>query len=157
MGGPFQGECDGGRVHLTQTGSGVTRPGGGATTLRTLLRTGAVLVSVALLWVVVLVRPRRVVVEGRSMEPTLAPGDRLLVVRASHLRAGDVVAVRDPRGGHRLLVKRVGAILEDEVVLRGDNPVASTDSRTFGSVARRAVVGRVVRCYAPAWRAGPVR
>ncbi len=89
------------------------------------------------------------------MEPTLAPGDRLLVTRTTHPRAGDVVAARDPRSG-RILVKRIGAIVDGEVVLRGDNPAASTDSRTFGSVPRRAVVGRVVRCYAPAWRAGPV-
>jgi nickel-type superoxide dismutase maturation protease len=104
----------------------------------------------------VLLRPRRVVVEGRSMEPTLAPGDRLLVLRARGLHAGDVVAVRDPRG-HRVLVKRVGAILDDEIVLRGDNPSASTDSRSFGPVPVSAVLGRVVRCYAPSWRAGPVQ
>lgn len=102
-------------------------------------------------------RPRRVVVEGRSMEPTLAPGDRLLVVRARPVRAGDVVAVRDPLQGGRLLVKRVGAVLGDEVVVRGDNEAASTDSREFGPVPAGAVLGRVVRCYAPPWRAGPVR
>ena len=91
------------------------------------------------------------------MEPTLAPGDRLLVVRARHLHPQDVVAVRDPTDPRRVLVKRIGAVLEDEIVLRGDNPGASTDSRSFGPVPTSAVLGRVVRCYAPAWRAGPVR
>ncbi len=91
------------------------------------------------------------------MEPTLAPGDRLLVVRARGLHAGDVVAVRDPRDSRRVLVKRIGAVLEDGIVLRGDNPGASTDSRSFGPVPAAAVLGRVVRCYAPSWRAGPVR
>jgi nickel-type superoxide dismutase maturation protease len=105
----------------------------------------------------VVVRPRRVAVEGRSMEPTLAPGDRLLVVRAPSLHAGDVVAVRDPRDAKRVLVKRVGAVLEDEIVLRGDNPEVSTDSRSFGPVPTSAVLGRVIRRYAPSWRAGPVR
>ena len=104
-----------------------------------------------------LVRPRRVVVEGRSMEPTLAPGDRLLVARTRRgLRAGDVVAVRDPRDRRRVLVKRIGAVLEDGLVLHGDNPGASTDSRTFGPVPSSAVLGLVVRRYAPSWRAGPV-
>ena len=56
-----------------------------------------------------------------------------------------------------MLVKRVSAVLEDEIVLRGDNPGASTDSRSFGPVPAGAVLGRVVRCYAPSWRAGPVR
>jgi mitochondrial inner membrane protease subunit 1 len=106
---------------------------------------------------VVAVRPRRVVVHGMSMEPTLAPGDRVLVLRARRLHAEDVVAVRDPRDRRRVLVKRIGAVLEDEIVVRGDNPAASTDSRSFGPVPRSSVIGRVVRCYAPSWRAGPVR
>jgi mitochondrial inner membrane protease subunit 1 len=113
--------------------------------------------TVALGIVAVVVRPRRVVVEGRSMEPTLAPGDRLLVVRARSLHAGDVVAVRDPRDRKRVLVKRIGAVLDDGIVVRGDNPGASTDSRSFGPVPSTAVLGRVLRCYAPSWRAGPVR
>ena len=117
----------------------------------------AVLLAGASVVGAVLVRPRRVAVEGRSMEPTLAPGDRLIVVRARTLHAGDVVAVRDPRDPAHILVKRIGAVLEDEVVVRGDNPEASTDSRTFGPVPSSAVVGRVVRCYSPSWRAGPVR
>ena len=106
--------------------------------------------------VVVALRPRRVMVEGRSMEPTLGPGDRLLVLRAPRIRAGDLVAARDPRAGGRVLVKRVSAVLEHGVVLRGDNPEASTDSRVFGAVPTRAVLGRVVRRYGPSWRAGPV-
>jgi type IV secretory pathway protease TraF len=67
------------------------------------------------------------------------------------------VAVRDPTEARRVLVKRVGAVLEDGIVLRGDNPGASTDSRSFGPVPSSAVLGRVVRCYSPSWRAGPVR
>jgi nickel-type superoxide dismutase maturation protease len=119
-------------------------------------RAAAVFVMASVIGIVV-VRPRRVVVEGASMEPTLAPGDRVLVVRARRLHAHDVVAVRDPRDPGRVLVKRIGAVLEDEIVVRGDNPAASTDSRSFGPVPTTAVIGRVVRCYAPAWRAGPVR
>ena len=119
-------------------------------------RAAAVFVMASVIGIVV-VRPRRVVIEGSSMEPTLAPGDRVLVVRARRLHAHDVVAVRDPRDRGRVLVKRIGAVLEDEIVVRGDNPAASTDSRSFGPVPTKAVIGRVVRCYAPSWRAGPVR
>jgi nickel-type superoxide dismutase maturation protease len=136
----------------------VTRPGRRGRAVAALLARGALLLGGAsVVTAIASVRPRRVVVEGRSMEPTLAPGDRLLVTRATRLKAGDVVAVRDPRGGRRLLVKRIGALVDDQVVLRGDNPTASTDSRVFGNVPRHAVVGRVVRRYAPSWRAGPVR
>jgi len=133
-------------------GRRLPRPGARAVGLGAALTTA---VAVALGFVAV--RPRRVVVEGRSMEPTLAPGDRLLVVRRRRLRPEDVVAVRDPRDPGRVLIKRISAVLEGEVVVRGDNPGASTDSASFGPVPTKAVLGRVVRCYAPSWRAGPVR
>jgi nickel-type superoxide dismutase maturation protease len=106
---------------------------------------------------VVLVRPRRVRVEGPSMEPTLTEGDRLLVVRTRRVRPGDVVALHAPGGGGRVLVKRVQARLAEGVVVLGDNPRASTDSRDFGPVPPRSVLGRVVRRYYPPERAGPVR
>jgi nickel-type superoxide dismutase maturation protease len=112
--------------------------------------------TVLLVLALVLVRPRRVVVDGPSMEPTLCSGDRLVVVRRLRLRLGDVVAVRDPGHGSRMLVKRVVARSGDEVVVAGDNPDRSTDSRSFGPVGRRAVVGRVVYRYGPPGRRGPL-
>jgi len=109
--------------------------------------------AVAASWV----RPRRVAVEGSSMEPVLTGGDRLFVMRGRSPRVGDIVAVRDPRDARRLLVKRVVSVRGAEVVLEGDNARASTDSRDFGPVDRRAVVGRAVYRYAPAGRTGPLR
>jgi len=102
-------------------------------------------------------RPRRVRVEGPSMEPTLSEGDRLLVMRTRRVRPGDVVALRAPGGGGRVLVKRVHASQLGGVVVLGDNPAASTDSRDFGPVPAQSVLGRAVRRYYPAERAGPVR
>jgi nickel-type superoxide dismutase maturation protease len=99
---------------------------------------------------------RFVVVDGDSMRPGLEPGDRLLVLRLRP-RVGDVVALRDPRQASRIIVKRVVAIDTDGIDVRGDNLGASTDSRAFGPVARRDVLGRVVYRYAPAPRAGRVR
>ena len=53
------------------------------------------------------------------------------------------------------MVKRVHRVNDDgSVFVVGDNPHASTDSREFGSVARGAVVGRVIYRYAPRRRAG---
>lgn len=101
-------------------------------------------------------RPRRVVVRGTSMAPTLVEGDRLLVVRRRAIAPGDVVAVRDPRDRSQLLVKRVGAVSGGTVTVLGDNAAASSDSRTFGPVPSHDVVGTVVRRYAPASRQGPV-
>jgi len=88
------------------------------------------------------------------MEPTLLPGDRVLAVRCRSLREGDIVLARDPREGARIMVKRVGALGNDgSVLLVGDNPAASTDSRHFGPVNRQAVIARVTRCYFPSERA----
>lgn len=103
---------------------------------------------------------RRIVVEGRSMLPALEPGDRLLVVRLPRrwpLRAGDLVALRDPRRSERLLVKRVVAAAAGQVVVAGDNDTESTDSRGFGPVRRTEVWGRAAYRYAPAARAGRLR
>jgi nickel-type superoxide dismutase maturation protease len=101
---------------------------------------------------------RRVEVSGDSMLPALAPGDRLLVLRHPrwHWRVGQLAALRDPRRpGHRaLLVKRVSALVPGGVEVLGDNPSASTDSRTFGSVALAGLVGPVLYRYWPPERAG---
>jgi nickel-type superoxide dismutase maturation protease len=102
---------------------------------------------------------RRIEAVGDSMLPTLAAGDRLLAVRAAGGRLvapGRVVAVRDPRpeASARVLLKRVHAVDGDRLDVRGDNPAASTDSRSFGPVSRRAVVGVALYRYHPPERAG---
>ncbi len=101
-----------------------------------------------------MIRVRRLTVTGDSMRPAFAPGDRLLVVGPWPARTGDVVALPDPRDRGRLLVKRVGRTGPQELEVLGDNPGASTDSRHFGPVRRRDLIGRVVYRYAPADRAG---
>lgn len=88
------------------------------------------------------------------MRPAFEPGDRLLVVGFGRLRAGQVVALRDPRMRDRILVKRVHRIDEFSVDVRGDNEGASTDSRAFGPVTPQLVLGRVVYRYHPSGRVG---
>jgi nickel-type superoxide dismutase maturation protease len=97
---------------------------------------------------------RRVRVTGDSMLPTFRTGDRLLIGPAGRVRAGHVVAVRDPRSDRRLLVKRVHAAYRRELDVRGDNAAASTDSRHLGLIPRSKLAGRVVYRYAPAERTG---
>jgi signal peptidase I len=104
---------------------------------------------------------RRVLVVGTSMAPALAPGDRLLVARLPArwpLRPGDLVALADPRpppgAPPLLLVKRVVSTGPWGVEVAGDNGAASTDSRVFGPVPRRSVIGRPVYRYGPPGRTG---
>ncbi|HWQ28696.1 MAG TPA: nickel-type superoxide dismutase maturation protease [Dehalococcoidia bacterium] len=93
----------------------------------------------------------RVRVEGDSMAPAYSPGDRLLVNRLAYLfrrpRPGDVVVLRDPEVPGRLLLKRVAAVEEGRYVVLGDNTAESRDSRRFGPVRRRDIVGKAVLRY----------
>ena len=109
---------------------------------------------------------RRVEVEGASMVPTLAPGDRLLVVRRRHVPGpGALVAVADPRpapgapgGPRRLLIKRLTSVTPTGwLVVQGDAPGASTDSREFGPVPPGLLVGEAVYRYAPLAHSGWLR
>jgi signal peptidase I len=94
-------------------------------------------------------------VRGRSMLPTLLPGDRLLLVRGRP-RPGDVVVTADPRDARRELVKRVAALGPGGATLRGDNPAASTDARTFGAVPAERVSWRAVARAWPPRRIGRI-
>ncbi|MGY0233974.1 signal peptidase I [Longispora urticae] len=128
----------------------------------------ALLAVVVVAWVL---RGRLLVVTvyGPSMRPTYDQGDRLLVRRTGlgRVRRGDVVVFAtaasadpaDPTGG--LLVKRAVAVPGDPVppdipvgervvppgrlIVLGDNPGRSHDSRSLGYVAADALVGVVVR------------
>lgn len=102
-------------------------------------------------------RCHRLEVVGESMLPAFAPGDRLLAVEGLPVRPGDVVAVEDPRGAGRILVKRVLRVSAGTVEVRGDNDAATTDSRVFGPVRRSKIRGRVVYRYSPPDRAGRLR
>ncbi|MEO0947503.1 MAG: nickel-type superoxide dismutase maturation protease [Cyanobacteria bacterium J06641_5] len=103
------------------------------------------------LWV--LRRRRRFCVENVSMLPTLEPGEEVLVdlgaYRQSLPRVGDiVVATPQVRPGLRA-IKRVGEVLPDgQIFLLGDNPAESTDSRVFGAVAPKEILGRVTCRFA---------
>ena len=109
-------------------------------------------------------RPFRVEVVGRSMEPTLRPGDWLVATRAGRLERGRVVVLGHPDRSLDL-VKRVTAVPgdlvhgrplgENEYLVAGDNEARSSDGRHFGTVPREAIEGVVRFRYRP--RPGPVR
>ena len=87
------------------------------------------------------------------MEPTLSPGDFVLVNRLSYKlhppARGDLVVVRDPQVPSRFLVKRIADLSVSGAYVVGDNEIQSRDSRTFGPVPRDFIVGRVLRTAKP--------
>lgn len=88
------------------------------------------------------------VVSGRSMEPTLLAGDRVLVRHGALARPGDLVLVElppGPDGPRPLAVKRATRREPDgRWWVESDNAAVGTDSRTVGTLPPRAVRARVV-------------
>jgi len=102
-------------------------------------------------------------VRGRSMEPALLPGDRLIVEGFSYRRraprSGEIVLAPDPRHPERELVKRVGRVdaSSHSAELLGDAPAASTDSRAFGPVELGDLRWRAALRVWPPGRIGTLR
>ena len=90
--------------------------------------------------------PRRrlglAVVRGRSMQPTLSDGDRLLVRYAAAARPGQVAVVRFADGV--VAVKRLDHLGQDGWWVHRDNPCEGRDSWSAGAVAEDAVLAVVL-------------
>ena len=94
------------------------------------------------------------VVRGRSMQPTLYDGDRLLVQHGATPRLGDVAVVRLPSGV--VAVKRVTARDRDGWWVERDNPEEGVDSWSVGAIADQDVVA-VARARLWPLRRSPLR
>lgn len=101
-------------------------------------------------------------VYGCSMQPALSAGDLVFVnTRALAKRLpkrGEVIAAQLPSGNRWIIKRLVGLpndrltidgksyqLKEDEYFLLGDSSIESTDSRSFGPVGRKALLGVVSR------------
>ena len=94
----------------------------------------------------------RVAVAERSMEPSLWPGDWLLVRRSirPRIRPRQLVIAQHPGRPGLLLVKRAARPEADGWWLESDNPEAgAVDSRAFGPVPAELIEGRVLMRYWP--------
>ncbi|WP_182898699.1 S26 family signal peptidase [Microbispora sp. H10830] len=116
---------------------------------------------------------RVVEVQGESMEPGLWPGDQVLVRRlrpGRQVRRGDIVVISRVGpgegvaldGGTNLVIKRAAAVAGDPIppgfealgetrvppgrlLVLGDNPSRSTDSRQWGLLPESRITGVVLR------------
>jgi hypothetical protein len=81
------------------------------------------------------------VVRGRSMQPTLYDGDRLLLRHGATPRAGQLVVVRLPDGV--VAVKRATSHDADGWWVERDNPREGVDSWSVGAIPDADVIGVV--------------
>ena len=81
------------------------------------------------------------------MAPTLMPGDRILIRLLSAdapLPAIDSLVVAwHPTKADTRMIKRLTSCHQGRLLLHGDNPSESSDSRQFGALERRHLIGVV--------------
>ena len=82
------------------------------------------------------------VVRGRSMQPTLYDGDRLLVIHAGRARVGRLLVVRLPDGV--VAVKRAVRREPAGWWVERDNPAEGVDSWSVGAIPDADVVAVVL-------------
>mgnify|MGYP000142833395 FL=1 len=88
-------------------------------------------------------------VRGQSLTPQVEDGDFVLTLKLPiffSLRAGDLIVFR--KAPYGVLIKQVEHVDQQGCVywVRGSHP-ASIDSRAFGVVHAREVLGKVVACF----------
>jgi len=82
-------------------------------------------------------------VEGDSMLPALRDGDLVLINPHADFEIGDIVLARHPFKQSVKIIKRIAEILPGErYILLGDNPAESSDSRQFGAIAAKDILGK---------------
>jgi nickel-type superoxide dismutase maturation protease len=88
-------------------------------------------------------------VDGPSMVPTLAHGDRLFCRYGGRVRAGAIVVARHPLRQELFVVKRAVERRHGGWWLLSDNSGVESDSRDFGPVPDELVLGRVLLRISP--------
>ncbi len=88
----------------------------------------------------------RFTIRGHSMEPTFRHGSRVLASSIPYIisppKVGDIVIVK--KKTETLFVKRIQKVQKDRYFLIGDNPTDSLDSRQFGWVEKKDIIGKVI-------------
>ncbi len=80
------------------------------------------------------------------MEPTLKPGDYVIVNKLAYIFSkpseGDIVVFRHPKKDE-FLVKRISEVHGNKYYVVGDNKNYSTDSRHFGAITKHLIIGKL--------------
>jgi len=90
-------------------------------------------------------------VVGNSMEGTLKEGDLITYKKLNpkniDLEIGDIVVASHPKTKNKLIIKRIHKIYQNKFDLRGDNSLASTDSRELGLIELDLIIGKVDKIF----------
>ena len=90
-------------------------------------------------------------VVGTSMERTLKEGDLVTYKKLNQknidLKIGDIVVASHPKTKSKLIIKRIHRIYHNKYDLRGDNSLASTDSRELGLIELDLIIGKVDKIF----------
>ena len=87
---------------------------------------------------------RRCRVEGDSMLPTLKDGDEVLVRASKTYQIGDLVVDKHPFKITPIIKRITKFSTCGKLFLSGDNPDESKDSRSFGEIPEKDILGKVV-------------
>src|SRR5579859_7677445 len=94
-------------------------------------------------------------VSGKSMEPKIQEGQKVVVLKKRFvpIKKGDIVVAKNPRN-ERILLKRIKEIRhsglsrikknDTSYFLIGDNGKESTDSRDFGWISKKNIIGKII-------------
>lgn len=83
---------------------------------------------------------------GHSMEPHIKNNSMVLVSGIPYIfkspKVNDIVVFRD--NGRKIMIKRIMDNNKNKYFVEGDNKNDSLDSRKFGSISRKQIVGQVI-------------
>ena len=79
------------------------------------------------------------------MEPTIKNGQKVIISSIPYLfykpKQNDIIAFRK---NANILIKRINKIENDKYFVLGDNEDDSLDSRKFGLIDRKEIVGKII-------------
>lgn len=85
-------------------------------------------------------------IQEESMQPLLFSQDKVLVNRLRKGKKGDVVVIKNPKknNSQAYLIKQIAKEENNQVYVVGVNKEKSIDSRHFGWVDKKDIIGKMI-------------